>query len=534
MGEQLCINSLTISFGGTNILTIFKMDSAQFKVRGNEMIDYIINYMETVEERRVTPDVKPGYLQHLLPEAAPQDPEPWENVMQDIEDKIMLGMTHWQHPRFHAYFSSGNSYPSILGDMLSDAIGCIGFSWAAGPSCTELETIVLDWMGQMLGLPSSFLVSGVDSRGGGVIQSSASECILDALLAARANAVKDLKQVYGPDVEETTILSKLVAYCSKEAHSCVEKASMIGFVKIRILEPDSNHQLTGETLQEAMEADIEKGLHPFFVTAVLGSTGMCAFDRVDEIGPVCQAKQAWLHVDGSYAGNSFICPEMRHLMRGIEYANSFNINPNKWMLVSFDCSCMWVKDQVEFTQGMVVDPLYLQHDNQSKAIDYRHWGIPLSRRFRALKLWFVIRSYGVSGLQAYIRNHCKLAKVFEQLVRQDDRFKVVNKVQVGLVCFKLVGNNDLNKKLLSMINNSGRLHMVPTYMKDEYVIRMAVCAENATEDDMQAAWDITREMADLLLEDSILDKTDTVLDKITLEDSFKNNILVDKNEEKLH
>jgi len=459
------------------------------------MIDYIINYMETVADRRVTPDVKPGYLRGLLPDSAPQDPEPWDKVMQDVEDKIMLGMTHWQHPRFHAYFSSGNSYPSILGDMLSDAIGCIGFSWAAGPSCTELETIVLDWMGKMLGLPETFLAEVEGSEGGGVIQSSASECILDALLAARANAVKRLRSVYGEEVEDTFILSKLVAYCSKEAHSCVEKASMIGFVKIRILEPDSNNQLTGEILRAAMEEDMKAGLHPFFVTAVLGSTGLCSFDRVDEIGPLCNEVGAWLHVDGSYAGNSFICPEMRYLMAGIECADSFNINPNKWMLVSFDCSCMWVKDKHKFTQGMIVDPLYLQHSNQDTSIDYRHWGIPLSRRFRALKLWFTIRSYGVSGLQAYIRNHCRLAKVFEAKVLQDSRFEVVNDVKVGLVCFKLKGSNDLNRKLLDSINDSGRLHMVPTYMKGEYVIRMALCAEKATEEDMEAAWQIIQEFA---------------------------------------
>jgi len=467
------------------------------------MIDYIINYMETVADRRVTPDVKPGYLRGLLPDRAPQDPEPWDDVMQDVEDKIMRGMTHWQHPRFHAYFSSGNSYPSILGDMLSDAIGCIGFSWAAGPSCTELETIVLDWMGKMLGLPDTFLAEIEGSEGGGVIQSSASECILDALLAARANAVKRLRSVYGDELEDTSILSKLVAYCSKEAHSCVEKASMIGFVKIRILEPDSNNQLTGEILRAAMEEDMKGGLHPFFVTAVLGSTGLCSFDRVDEIGPLCNEVGAWLHVDGSYAGNSFICPEMRYLMAGIECADSFNINPNKWMLVSFDCSCMWVKDKHKFTQGMIVDPLYLQHSNQDTSIDYRHWGIPLSRRFRALKLWFTIRSYGVSGLQAYIRNHCRLAKVFASKVVQDSRFEVVNDVKVGLVCFKLKGSNDLNRELLDSINNSGRLHMVPTYMKGEYVIRMAVCAEKATEEDMEAAWQIIQEFASKLFNDSL-------------------------------
>merc|ERR1712035_311266 len=510
MGEQPLLCKLTISFGGT-----FKMDSAQFKIRGNEMIDYIINYMETVGERRVTPDVKPGYLRPLLPESAPQVPEPWENVMQDIEEKIMLGMTHWQHPRFHAYFSSGNSYPSILGDMLSDAIGCIGFSWAAGPSCTELETIVLDWMGKMLGLPESFLSSSDCSLGGGVIQSSASECILDALLAARANSVKNLREVYGPDVEDTTILSKLVAYCSKEAHSCVEKASMIGFVKIRILEPDANNQLTGDILKKAMEEDMNNGLHPFFVTAVLGSTGLCSFDRVDEIGPLFREVGAWLHVDGSYAGNSFICPEMRYLMAGIEHADSFNINPNKWMLVSFDCSCMWVKDKVKFTQGMIVDPLYLQHSNSDNAIDYRHWGVPLSRRFRALKLWFTIRSYGVSGLQAYIRNHCRLAKLFEARVLKDSRFQVVNDVKVGLVCFKLRGSNALNRKLLDTINDSGRLHMVPTNMKGEYVIRVALCAEKACEADVDAAWSIVQEYAD-----ELMPAVDSLSLKTNLKESF--------------
>jgi len=208
------------------------MDSTQFKASGNDMINYIVDYLDNVEHRRVTPDVRPGYLRELMPGSAPQDPESFDDIMRDVEDKIMVGMTHWQHPRFHAYFSSGNSYPSILADMLSDAIGCIGFSWAAGPSCTELETIMLDWMGQMLGLPGSFLSNTEGSLGGGVIQSSASECILDALLAARANAVKTIKAQHG-DMEDTEILSKLVAYCSKEAHSCVEKDSMIGFVKIR-------------------------------------------------------------------------------------------------------------------------------------------------------------------------------------------------------------------------------------------------------------------------------------------------------------
>lgn len=468
-----------------------KMDSEEFKVRGRQMVDYIVQYLEDIEGRRVTPGIEPGYLSNLIPASPPHDAEPWEDVMRDVEDKIMVGMTHWQHPRFHAYFPAGNSYPSILADMLSDAIGCVGFSWAAAPACTELETIVLDWLGKMIGLPATFLSRSPGSKGGGVIQSCASECVLDCILAARTHAIRQLRKKYGDTIaEETTLLSKLMAYCSKEAHSCVEKAAMIGFVKLRILEPDENNELRGNILKKAMKEDKKNGLYPFFVCTTLGTTGCCAFDRLDEIGPICQENGAWLHVDASYAGSAFICPEFRHLMKGVEYADSFNMNPNKWMLVNFDCSTMWVKDRYKLTQALVVDPLYLQHSYSESAIDYRHWGIPLSRRFRSLKLWFVIRNYGVSGLQAYIRNHCQLAKVFEERVKADPRFKVMNDVKVGLVCFRLLGSNSLNQKLLTALNESGRLHMVPSSMKDKFVIRFCVCAQNATEQDIDVAWKI--------------------------------------------
>jgi len=286
-----------------------------------------------------------------------------------------------------------------------------------------------------------------------------------------------------------------MAYCSKEAHSCVEKAAMIGFVKLRILEPDEECVLRGDILRAAIREDLEHGLHPFFVSTTLGTTGCCAFDRLDEIGPICQEVGAWLHVDASYAGSAFICPEFRPLMAGVEYAHSFNMNPNKWMLVNFDCSTMWVRDRYLLTQALVVDPLYLQHSYSESAIDYRHWGIPLSRRFRSLKLWFVIRNYGVSGLQEYVRNHCRLAKLFEAKVAADARFQVMNDVKVGLVCFRLIGGNQLNKTLLTTINASGRLHMVPASVNDFFVIRFAVCAEKATADDIDVAWTVITEVA---------------------------------------
>ncbi|RZF32474.1 hypothetical protein LSTR_LSTR011328 [Laodelphax striatellus] len=361
------------------------MDTTEFRLRGKEMVDYMCEYMDTLAARRVTPHVEPGYLRPLLPAEAPQDAETWDNIMADVESKIMPG--------------------------------------AASPACTELETIVLDWLGKAIGLPNEFLAFSEGSKGGGVIQTSASECVLVTMLAARAQAIKRLKQQH-PFVEEGILLSKLMAYCSKEAHSCVEKAAMICFVKLRILEPDDKCALRGATLRQAMEEDEAMGLIPFFVSTTLGTTSCCSFDNLQEIGPVCAKFPAvWLHVDAAYAGNAFICPELKPLLNGIHWADSFNTNLNKWMLVNFDCSTMWVRDRIRLTSALVVDPLYLQHGYSNSTIDYRHWGVPLSRRFRSLKIWFVMRSYGIKGLQAYVRHHCQLAKQFEQLVRQDNRFE---------------------------------------------------------------------------------------------------------------
>ncbi|GJQ71430.1 Tdc2 [Trypoxylus dichotomus] len=490
------------------------MDCQEFKKRANEMVEYVCEYMENLASRRVTPDVEPGYLSKLLPTKAPEDGEDWADIMADVEQKIMPGITHWQHPRFHAYFPSGNSYPSILGDLLSSAIGSIGFSWAASPSLTELETIVCDWFGKAIGLPDDFLYFPKNSEGGGVIQTSASECVLVAMLAARAHSLKRLKQQY-PFVEEGVLLSKLMAYCSKEAHSCVEKAAMISFVKLRILEPDENSCLRGSHLQAAMEEDEAMGLIPFFVSTTLGTTACCSFDKLTEIGPVCQKfTGVWLHVDAAYAGNAFICPELKHLLAGVEYADSFNTNPNKWLLVNFDCSTMWVKNRCKLTSALTVNPLYLQHDH-GYAIDYRHWSIPLSRRFRALKLWFVLRTYGIKGLQKYIRQHIELAKRFEKLVRRDKRFEICNEVICGLVCFRLKASDELNQKFLSDMNASGKLHMVPANVKCKYVIRFCVVAQDCTEDDIDCSWKIIQDQADHLLKTEKLEGDQELRDEVS-------------------
>ncbi|KAI8435105.1 hypothetical protein MSG28_003496 [Choristoneura fumiferana] len=451
-----------------------------------------------------------------------------------------------------------------------------------------------------IGLPPQFLALEQGSKGGGVIEGSASECVLVSMLAARASGIKRLKHQF-PNVDEGLLLSKLIAYCSKEAHSCVEKAAMICFVKLRILQPDEHASLRGETLKQAMEEDEEAGRVPFFVSVTLGTTSCCSFDNLAEIGPtVRKFPGVWLHVDAAYAGSAFLCPEHQHHLAGVEYADSFNTNPNKLMLTNFDSSLLWVtnrralgqflgkqlvvcaaavhhhpcapcathpiahsmhayykyvfiqllhhqavrthtqtqlsppphyadafRTQPEFiisatelfttlsdvrqyllTSALVVDPLYLQHCYDHTAIDYRHWGIPLSRRFRSLKLWFMLRSYGVCGLQKYVRRHCELAKYFEQLVRKDDRFEVCNQVTLGLVCFRLLGGgeetgpqqDEINKKLLTNINASGKIHMVPANVRDRFVIRFCVVAQHATREDIETAWDIITDFATELLE----------------------------------
>ncbi|KAG5314689.1 TDC1 decarboxylase, partial [Pseudoatta argentina] len=516
------------------------MDIEEFRVRGKEMVDYICEFMSNIHNRRVTPDIGPGYLKPLLPSEPPNNPESWDEIMKDVESKIMPGITHWQHPRFHAYFPAGNSFPSILGDMLSDAIGCIGFSWAASPACTELETIVCDWFGKAIGLPTDFLYFSEGSKGGGVIQGSASECILVCMLAARAQAIARLKESPAhAHLDETALLGKLMAYCSRESHSSVEKDAMICFVKLRILEPDEKSVLRGETLRQAIESDTAEGYVPFFVSTTLGTTACCSFDNLREIGPVCKKYPGiWLHVDAAYAGNAFICPELKYLMNGVEYADSFNTNTNKFLLTNFDCSCLWVRDRFKLTSALVVDPLYLQHTHADTAIDYRHWSIALSRRFRSLKLWFVMRSYGISGLQAYIRNHVKLAKRFEAFVRKDSRFEVCNDVvvreflvyllscivrviicllrslQLGLVCFRAKGSDKLNQKLLSTINDSGKIHMIPARVNQRYTIRFALSAPHATARDVDTAWSIITDYLSELLEfNDVMDELADIREK---------------------
>nr|XP_020661866.1 aromatic-L-amino-acid decarboxylase [Pogona vitticeps] len=428
------------------------MDATEFRRRGKEMVDYVADYLEKIENRQVYPDVEPGYLRPLIPDSAPEEPERYEDILKDVEKIIMPGVTHWHSPYFFAYFPTANSYPALLADMLSGAIGCIGFSWASSPVCTELETVMLDWLGKMINLPPQFLAEK-EGEGGGVIQGTASEATLVAMLAARMKAIHRA-QSENKNLTQGDIIDRLVAYTSDQ------------------------------------------------FCATLGTTTCCSFDKLLELGPICNQENIWMHIDAAYAGSAFICPEFRYLLNGVEFADSFNFNPHKWLLVNFDCSVMWVKKRSDLICAFKIDPVYLKHDHQESGLitDYRHWQIPLGRRFRSLKLWFVFRMYGVKGLQEHIRKHVKLAHEFKDLVLQDDRFEICADVILGLVCFRLKGSNELNEALLKSINSARKIHLVPCDMRGKFVLRFAICARTVESTHIQFAWKHITMLANELLQ----------------------------------
>ncbi|XP_068974459.1 histidine decarboxylase isoform X2 [Bombus flavifrons] len=495
------------------------MNLEEYRKHGKEVVDYIADYLANIRSRRVYPAVSPGYLRNVLPTSAPVDGEPWEDIFADIERCIMPGVTHWQSPHMHAYFPALNSPASLLADMLADAINCLGFTWASSPACTELETIVMNWLGKMIGLPDKFLHCPGGSGGGGVIQTTASEATLVCLLAARTRAIRDVQQ-NEPDRLPAEINSRLVAYCSDQAHSSVEKAGLIGLVRMKYIESDNELSMRGEALLEAITHDRAAGLLPFFVCATLGTTGACAFDNLKEVGLVCEQNGLWLHVDAAYAGSAFVCPEFRGWLQGIEYADSIAFNPSKWLMVHFDCTAMWVKSSQALHRTFNVDPLYLKHENSGLAIDYMHWQIPLSKRFRALKLWFVIRNYGITGLQKHIREGVRLAQKFEALVLADARFEIPATRHLGLVVFRLRGENNLTERLLKKMNSRGRVHCVPAALHGKYVIRFTVTSTNTTNEDILRDWAEIRNTANEILGDTT---TSPVRAKVPLADTREKN-----------
>ena len=341
----------------------------------------------------------------------------------------------------------------------------------------------------MFDLPEVFLHSHPGS-GGGVIQCTASDAVFTAMLAAKRKALDR----FGPEA-----VQKLVAYTSIHAHFSIEKGARLANVQLHSLECDDHDSLRGETLQKAIDEDKEKGLIPFFVCASFGTTNLCAFDNCEELGAIARDQDLWIHIDAAYAGSALVCPEFRFMMKGIELVDSFNFNAHKWLRVNFDCSPMFVRNSIDLIKVFNADALIMKHDHQKKIPDFKDWQIPLGRRSRSLKLWMVLKSYGVSGLQDFIRNQVRQAKLFEEMVRADDRFEVVNDVLLSLVCFRLKGSNSLNEELNRKCNEGKDIYITPAMAGGKFVLRFVIVSGFTEDADVKFAWDKIKKHADELL-----------------------------------
>ena len=466
------------------------MSPDEFRKHGKQMIDWIADYYENIEKYPVLSQVQPGDIKNQLPAGPPTESESMEQIMEDVNSIIMPGITHWQSPDFFAFFPSNSSGPSILGDLLSSGLGVQGMLWATSPACTELETRVLDWLAEMLQLPEKFRST---SMGGAVIQDTASSAALSAVLAAR-----ERKTNY--QTNDTGNLGNLVAYVSSQTHSSVEKAikiAGIGKNNLRLIGVDENLALRPDLLAGAIQADIEAGLIPFFVCASVGTTSTNAMDPLTEIGQISKKYQLWMHIDAAMSGTAAICPEYRHLLNGVELADSFSFNPHKWMFTNFDCNCFFVADRSSLIKTLSILPEYLKNQaTESGAVfDYRDWHIQLGRRFRSLKLWFVIRHYGVNGLQYHIREHIKLTQQFAEWIRTSQNFDLIAPAPLNLVCFAHRNGNDFNKKLLETINSKGKMYFTHTVINGLFVLRMCIGQTHTQEKQVRQAWKTIQETA---------------------------------------
>ena len=458
---------------------------------GHAVVDWIADYQARVETFPVLSQVKPGEIRASLPANPPARGESFDALLKDVEQLILPGVTHWQSPNFFAYFPCNASGPGILGDLLSSGLGVQGMLWSTSPACTELETHVMDWLVGMLGLPEKFLSS---STGGGVIQDTASSAALCALLAARERATNYVSNQKGCD-------GRLVAYVSTQTHSSLQKAAMIagiGVDNLRAIEVDQNLALRPDALARQIKADRQAGLTPFFVCATVGTTSSNAMDPIAAIGEVCRPHNLWLHVDAAMSGTAMLCPEFRPLQNGVEVADSYNFNPHKWMFTNFDCNCFWVADRKALIQTLSILPEYLRNQatESGAVIDYRDWHIQLGRRFRSLKLWFVIRHYGVEGLQHHIRQHVQLAQKFAEWVRKDDRFELAAPAPLNLVCFRHRAGDAANQTIMDRLNQSGDLFLTHTKLHGKVTLRLCVGQTHTQQRHVENAWRRIQEEAD--------------------------------------
>jgi len=461
----------------------FHMSPEEFRRHGHAVVDWIADYRARIETFPVLSRVQPGETRAQLPENPPSQGEPFAQILADIDRIVLPGITHWQSPNFYAYFPSNSSGPGILGDLLSSGLGVQGMLWSTSPACTELETRVLDWLVPMLGLPEKFLST---SAGGGVIQDTASSASLCALLAARERATHFASNSKGCD-------GRLTAYCSTQTHSSLDKAMKIagmGSDNLRHIPVDGNFAMRADALTQQIAVDLKAGLVPCFVCATVGTTSSCAIDPVPAIAHACRQHKLWLHVDAAMSGSAALCPEFRSIHDGVEFADSYTFNPHKWMFTTFDCNCFYVADRKHLIQTLSILPEYLRNQatESGAVIDYRDWHIQLGRRFRSLKLWFVIRHYGVEGLQHHIREHVRLGQQFVGWVGADARFELAAPATLNLVCFRLRAGDAENQRLLDRLNTSGDLYLTHTRLDGKLTLRMCIGQTNTQAHHVERAW----------------------------------------------
>ena len=453
------------------------LSNAEFRKQAHAAIDWIADYLETIEQYPVKSTVRPGEISDQISDNAPVLGEDMNVIMHDFKNIIPKGITHWQHPGFMALFPSNSSYESILAEFFTAGLGVNAMVWETSPAATELEEKMMNWLRDMFQLPKSF---------SGVIHDTASTSSLVAIISARekySNYTINEKGFRGYE--------DLVMYCSEQTHYSIEKdakAAGIGKENVRKIKTDQHFAMDVIALQKQIEKDLLENKKPFLVVAALGTTSSLAFDPLAEIGPICSKYGLWLHIDAAYAGSAFILPEYQHYLKGIEFADSYVVNTHKWLFTNFDCSVYFVKDAAHLINVFTTNPDYLKR-TVDEVINYKDWGINLGRRFRALKLWFVMRGFGVEGLQEKLREHIRLSNLFYDKVKLHSEWEIMAPFVMNVMCIRyhpknIADENELNKineKIVLKINNSGKFYLSGTKLAGKYVIRVVIGQTNVTE-----------------------------------------------------
>jgi aromatic-L-amino-acid decarboxylase len=462
------------------------MTPNEFRALGHRVVDWIAAYWEGLPGRAVAPPVVLGAVRARLPQHPPQTGDGFDAFLGDVSDIVLPALLHWQHPRFFGYFPANGSGPAVLAELLTAGLGVQGMNWNTSPACTEVEQRMTDWFVTLLGLPERF-------RGGGVIQDTASSGLLMALVAALHRASGGHTRTAG------TGNGRFRVYVTGETHSAAEKAAVVaglGLDAVVTVATSANGAMEAADLDRLLTADRSHGRTPVLVVTTRGTTSRLSFDPIERIGPICSSHDVWLHVDAAYAGVAAICEETRWVNDGVEHADSYCTNPHKWLLTNFDCDLFWMADPAPLQAAMDTRPEYLQNaaSDSGEVTDYRHWQIPLGRRFRALKLWAVLRWYGAEGLRTHIRSGIRHARLFARLVRSDNRFELVTPPTLALVPFRLRGSDQANRVLLEAVNNDGTTFLTHSERDGTVFLRFAAGGTFTTDHHVHEAWNVIQRL----------------------------------------